>query len=629
MQATISSKHQTMPDLFQRLNLPSVLTERIRVTSSDKSVDHLSEETPTFVLYLPTVVLRKEHNPSFALACHLANHLNVPLLVLCTVLDDSSLPLHNNLRHVSVDASPKSSQSTGQRHEPLAIVGTARRLCFQLQVLQKACSEWQAHGASVAVRVHGPLCRRPHHLTLARQASVTVTDEPFVYPYRAYVQAISKASRLCFCVDGSTTVPPLSKLNPLPTVDNDNTNNGTLSFAGVPAKAWMWKKKIEGDLKRHVRGVVEEGAFEAPGLSVPAASLSPSISSWDTITQNHPLWKFLPKEWKNPTSPAPGERAWTVDELRAIDPLSCSMSWPGIDTTVPPCRQTHGAHGMERWASFQKSHLGSYEKTRNNIRAPHSVSRLSCYLNVGAISIFKIVLDLWQDKRNTYKFEDEIIKWREMAYAHAFSTPHYFDVPALPGWSRTYLEQESSNAQLGSPFSLKDLCISQTNEPTWNAMQTYLRETGELHNNARMTWGKTIVHWQKSLPTQELLQHMACLNDRYALDGLSPPSYAGLLWCLGWCDKPGSGGAISTKPASRYRVGPEGFQQAQQALLERPATSIARLLQHQHQQSGSTTTIPNKSSQSAEKRRVPQTNETTKKRRTIDSYFTPVKHSSQ
>ena len=32
------------------------------------------------------------------------------------------------------------------------------------------------------------------------------------------------------------------------------------------------------------------------------------------------------------------------------------------------------------------------------------------------------------------------------------------------------------------------------------------------------------------------------LNDTFALDGGAPPSYGGLLWCLGWRDKPGPGG---------------------------------------------------------------------------------------
>ena len=137
-----------------------------------------------------------------------------------------------------------------------------------------------------------------------------------------------------------------------------------------------------------------------------------------------------------------------------------------------------------------------------------------------------------------------------------------------------------------------------------------------------------MVHWQKSLTTSELLQHMASLNDRFALDGLSPPSYAGLLWCLGWCDKPWTGGSISTKPSSRYRVGSEGFAEAQKRLLEMRSTSIDQHLQRLHRSNPSET---GDAIGGTEKRRIngQGKGEGEKKRRTIDSYFTPIKSPAQ
>lgn len=481
----------SVTNLWTKLGLPPVLTERVRLVSAPDKLVHEDlmslSSSSSFVLYLPTVVLRSRHNPAFCLACHVANHLNVPLLVLSTVLDDAH---HNIAPKVAVDNAlnintndndddnnhGRKRQAETRNNNSIPIVGTARRLCFQLQVLQKASQEWQANGAEVAIRVHcGPSSRRPHHLTLARQAAITVTDEPFVHPYRSYVQSIAKAARICLCVDGSTTVPPLLKLRAEP--------DGT--FAGVPPKAWMWKKKISIDLERHVKAIVEHGALDAPPLNVrvqPASSLA-----WHD--DKHVLHRFFPKEWKDSTLNAPSQRAWTVEELCAIDPVSWAMeSCPGIDTTVPPCRQTHGANGWQRWKNFQQNHLSSYQYKRNNIQVPHAVSRLSCYLNVGAISIFQIVHELWQDQRNTDKFQDEIVKWREISHAHAFSTPNYFHETALPPWSREYL-QRSDATNYPEVFSLLALCNSQTTDPTWNAMQTYLRETGELHNNARMTWG--------------------------------------------------------------------------------------------------------------------------------------------
>jgi hypothetical protein len=111
--------------------------------------------------------------------------------------------------------------------------------------------------------------------------------------------------------------------------------------------------------------------------------------------------------------------------------------------------------------------------------------------------------------------------------------------------------------------------------------------TGELHNNARMTWGKTVVEWLSSSvagddsscisAAQLILRTLCYLNDRYALDGLSPPSYAGLLWCMGWTDKPSGGNSggnfasIKFKPARLYRWNQDDFRVAEKTLLAPPS----------------------------------------------------------
>lgn len=127
----------------------------------------------------------------------------------------------------------------------------------------------------------------------------------------------------------------------------------------------------------------------------------------------------------------------------------------------------------------------------------------------------------------------------------------------------------------GKVHDLDCLENSNSGDEIWDAMQDYLVQTGELHNNVRMTWGKMLVHWDHSSnsstcienenPVSNLLHVLCYLNDRYALDGLSPPSYAGLLWCIGWSDKPDRKGGISTK--RRYKLSASGFQQAREKLM--------------------------------------------------------------
>uniref|UniRef100_A0A7S4MBH8 Photolyase/cryptochrome alpha/beta domain-containing protein n=1 Tax=Odontella aurita TaxID=265563 RepID=A0A7S4MBH8_9STRA len=529
-------------------------------SAADKS---LLSSKASFVLYLPTVLLRYEHNPAFAVACHIANSRSVPVVVLATVLDDASLPENRKLSDGG--AAP--------------IVMTSRRLAFQLEALSQCAREWSEHGAGVAVRVHGPGCRIPDHLTLSGRAVAVVTDEPFVHPYLTYVRRVEKACRAaevpCFRVDGSTTVPPCGVLKRVGREYVD-LGNDSPCYSGVSAKAWMWQKKTESRRMGHVRAAMN-GAFDAPALSI-------RINSDSFFSEgNGSLSNIFPKNWRDAALPAPGRRPWSVSELRSLTNVKdWAMNWPGADNTVPVCTQTVGttSAGYRRWNYWVRARNGlvEYARRRNDPRQPHASSRMSCYLNLGIVSIFRLVYEVKAAQLNGIagadKFEGEIVKWREQSYAHAQGNAGG-DLPsAVPSWAAKYLDKCGASPDGYSP-SLGQLQTGTTSSDTWNAMQRYLVNTGELHNNARMTWGKTVVHWGKThwhdgsagAAAARILRTLCYLNDRFALDGLSPPSYAGLLWCMGWSDKPTSWKGISEKGAHQYRIGPGGFQQAEINLL--------------------------------------------------------------
>jgi len=289
---------------------------------------------------------------------------------------------------------------------------------------------------------------------------------------------------------------------------------------------------------------------------------------------------------------APGRRPWTVDELVAINDCKewAMTNWDGADVTVPPCQQTHGSQtaALQRWKSFvQSDKIKTYAKLRNKISEPHAVSRISCYLNLGILSIFDVVQDVWNVRSSqkgyvagTDKFLDEIIKFREGSYVHCFSTPFYHSESVLPVWSCRHLDTMYRQGRQNDAVTFEQLLSASTGDEVWDAMQRYLIETGELHNNARMTWGKTVVHWQaKRFSAGEVLRQLVCLNDRYALDGLSPPSYFGILWCFGFQDKPSKSSSagqaqISTKWASQYRQGSVGFEEAMTKLYSKSNKNV-------------------------------------------------------
>jgi len=593
-------KHDLHPCLMARIHQP-------RPPPNATS----SEETNGFVLYLPTVCLRMDQNPAFALACHAANALNLPLVVLAVVIDD----LHHNT-HV-----PNGGPT----------VMTSRRLAFTLQALSHACAQWSANGAAVGIRIHAPPsqnevnghkivgARTPDHLSLASRASFVVLDESFVYPFLGFVQkveqACSKSNVECVRVDGSCTVPPLQVLK-------RTRNTAGVLYEGVPDKAYLWMKKTETLRGDHLKAA-SDGAFDAPVLKIRlkdeelfAANQKSADGTIEEESLGKQLAQLFPSRWKatldsrgNSSLPnAPDVRPFTSHELSDLyryddyfDDQSQSgvqakvisttpfhnfaLNWPGADQTVPPVTHTIGTkpYGLlARWNTWvQNGRLSRYAKERNDARNNlNGVSRMSAYLNLGIVSIFKLVSDMklhstyggsannskW--KSGADKFEEELIKFREHSYAHCFSRTDYDTVSSLPRWSVQYLNQQEGQC------AISQLANGNSNDKKWNAMQKYLVNTGELHNNVRMTWGKSVVEWgvdndrdSSTAPAQTLLEALCYLNDRYALDGLSPPSYGGLLWCMGWTDKPDSNGGVSPKPAYRYKMTVEDFQEAEKKLV--------------------------------------------------------------
>ena len=90
-------------------------------------------------------------------------------------------------------------------------------------------------------------------------------------------------------------------------------------------------------------------------------------------------------------------------------------------------------------------------------------------------------------------------------------------------------------------YTLEEFERAQTHDELWNAAQTQLVRTGEMHNYLRMLWGKKIIEW--SAHPSDALGVMIELNNKYALDGRDPNSYSGIFWCLGrydrgWTERP-------------------------------------------------------------------------------------------
>ncbi len=204
-----------------------------------------------------------------------------------------------------------------------------------------------------------------------------------------------------------------------------------------------------------------------------------------------------------------------------------------IDHSISPVADTRGGSeaGYARWNAFRKNGLRWYAKRRNQIEID-GVSRMSAYLHYGMVSPFRIAREASAD--GAEKYLDELLIWRELAYAFCYYRKDLETDASLPAWAVTTLSNHVNDSR--NCLSWETLSRAKTGERLWDAAQRSLLKHGELHNNVRMTWGKAILDW--SLDHRQALERLIDLNHRYALDGRDPASYGGILWCLGQFDRP-------------------------------------------------------------------------------------------
>lgn len=217
--------------------------------------------------------------------------------------------------------------------------------------------------------------------------------------------------------------------------------------------------------------------------------------------------------------------------------LSDLISTCDIDHSIPPVSHTIGGlvAGQQRWQDFERTGLSKYAKLRNNALVD-GVSRMSAYLHYGMVSPFRLAREAKRHGGDgAEKFIDELLIWRELAYAYCFYNPEHSTIASIPKWAQQTLLKHQSDPR-EQLYSWDALAHAETADSLWNAAQKSLLCNGELHNNVRMTWGKALLNWTSD--AARALELLIDLNHRYALDGRDPASYGGILWCLGQFDRP-------------------------------------------------------------------------------------------
>jgi deoxyribodipyrimidine photo-lyase len=262
----------------------------------------------------------------------------------------------------------------------------------------------------------------------------------------------------------------------------------------------------------------------------------------------------LPKLKGLPSKIAKRWPAEVPDKLKSL--TSCLAEFD-IDHRIGRASFSGGQRAAhEQMLLFLRSRLQDYSKARNQPQQ-EVASGLSPYLHFGHISaheVFTAVAHLenwnpskvaakasgsaqgwWGMSENAESFLDELITWRELGYNMCSHRNDYARYSSLPDWARTTLAEHAKDKR-EFEYSLGEFEHSQTHDPLWNAAQRQLVLEGRMHNYLRMLWGKKILEWS-ALP-QEALKTMIELNNKYAVDGRNPNSYAGIFWVLGRYDRP-------------------------------------------------------------------------------------------
>jgi hypothetical protein len=355
-----------------------------------------------------------------------------------------------------------------------------RHHTFILQGAREAAAELRERGVAYAFHLERPGHRGPHLKTLAGRARRVVTEDMPVPPLDRWTRSVAGAAgRPVWAVDAACTHP----------------------MRLVPKKAASRAYRFRDATKEARRERIQAGWDDTE--AAPSSEL--------------PELPFEPVDLDGASIP----------ELVA----ACE-----IDHGVAPVPHTTGgsAAGYARWAAFLDDGISGYKWKRNDPLVD-GTSRMSPFLHYGHVSPFRIAQEAHEPRgKGPGKYLDELLVWRELAWAFCWHHDALESLEVLPDWAAETLRERDEEPR--DVLSWERLARARTGDRLWDAAQRHLLIHGELHNNVRMTWGKALVGWSPDAETA--LRRTVDLNHRYALDGRDPSSYGGILWCYGALDRP-------------------------------------------------------------------------------------------
>jgi deoxyribodipyrimidine photo-lyase len=224
---------------------------------------------------------------------------------------------------------------------------------------------------------------------------------------------------------------------------------------------------------------------------------------------------------------ARGQTASAATSSSATTPSAINVLPGGISTPgIAPTSTSGMTSGLSPWLHF--GHVSVHRLFRDVAAAegwaPHRLGSGTSGAKEG----------WWGMSPAAEAFLDELVTWRELGFNMCSHAADYDRFEALPDWARRTMAEHADDPR-PHRYDLATLEAARTHDPLWNAAQRELVAEGRMHNYMRMLWGKKVYEWSRS--GAEALETLIHLNNKYAVDGRDPNSYAGICWVLGRYDR--------------------------------------------------------------------------------------------
>lgn len=201
-------------------------------------------------------------------------------------------------------------------------------------------------------------------------------------------------------------------------------------------------------------------------------------------------------------------------------------------TEYPKPFKTTTNKAQEVLEDFIENKLENYAEFRNDPNK-NAVSGLSKYFHFGQISSQRVAIEVLKSKAsrpNKEAFLEEMIVRKELSDNFCFYNKDFDKLDGIADWTKQNFSSHREDFRQYI-YDLETFEKAQTHEKLWNACQRQLLTEGKIHGYLRMYWGKKILEWSAS--PEEAVKIAVYLNDKYAIDGIDPNGYVGILWSIG------------------------------------------------------------------------------------------------